>query len=1163
MNYQAVIRDGSGNVLASQTVGLRIKILQGSSSGSSVYEETFAPTTNAYGSIAIQIGTGTVVSGTFNTIDWGGNIHFVETAVDIDGTANGTSYVVISTTQLMSVPYALYAKNAGSSPADNDWTESGSNIYRSSGNVGIGTTSPNSLLQISDNNAEGPTFKLDGLSPSILFQDNSGVSNTVDNFEIRNNLGKLNFNYGDNSDANDDGFLSNTALTISNDGTTRIINLAGTGDRMVVADSDGDLSTQSIPSGGASSINELSDALVENNSLFIGNDPSSTTNSASYNLSLGTGALSNITTADKNTAVGTDALKNHTEGAENVALGYVALRDNTIGQWNVAVGKGALLSTSSGGSRNIAIGTQALSELNGNVAALNSSVGSNNIAIGHKAGEDQASGGVSLITGTKNILIGHHVSASSSGAENEIVIGAEALGSGNNTVTLGNSSIANVKTSGSITAGAITIPNTDGSNGQVLSTNGNGTLSWTSPSGSSSPWTESGSDIYRSSGNVGIGTANPDWNLDIKSASTNQGGIVQISNSDDSHLLRIFSGNSSDPNPFIMWKTGDPLRFSSSSGANDGSWEEHMRISSNGNVGIGTNSPNSLLEISNENNSSVTPLLTLVNNDANNNYTGIKLMEGSSYNYGFSIMYDDNGTFGASNALTLLRHDNSSTGAPFMTALRSNGRVGFGTTNPNSLVEIKTENSSSIDPTNHVTEALRLVAEYSNDWASNPHEGGVGVKFMLDNQNGNYWPTGEINFIGENSDNNEGHGGFQFKVNNNTAGGGGNDESTASSNTTAMVINHVGKVGIGTTSPTTNLHVEGSILVDAYSGGSGTKGIFFRDGFVNSNNYNSSILVYDHSSSGSSPDGLSLNGYDGVSFSTGSNSRNERMRISSNGNIGIGTTSPSYPLHITKSVNQPSGTYYGIIYKTSSYNSTGFIGPTNVNLTYTLSSDAISLFCSNYIAGYGMVVTSDKRIKDIIGISDSKKDLSSLLSLEVTDYKMKDKVQYGEKVTKKLIAQQVKEVLPQAVSLQTEFIPNIYKLSTIKEGIISLENDLKKGDKVKLYFDENEEIVEVVSATKNSFKLNSKKEGQVFVYGKQVNDFHVLDYDAVSMLNVSATQELYKIVTSQQKIIDSLKTQILTQEKLYQKSQENFNNRLQVLESLLTKPISQAKEKNQ
>ena len=109
MNYQAVIRDGSGSIIASQSVGIRIDILQGSASGTSVYQETFTTTTNAYGSIAIQIGTGSVVSGTFNTIDWGANSYFVETAVDISG---GTNFITISTTQFMSVPYALYAKNA-------------------------------------------------------------------------------------------------------------------------------------------------------------------------------------------------------------------------------------------------------------------------------------------------------------------------------------------------------------------------------------------------------------------------------------------------------------------------------------------------------------------------------------------------------------------------------------------------------------------------------------------------------------------------------------------------------------------------------------------------------------------------------------------------------------------------------------------------------------------------------------------------------------------------------------------------------------------------------------------------------------------------------------------------------------------------------------------
>ena len=111
MNYQAVIRNGSGDLVTSQQVGLRIKILQGSTTGSSVYEETYSPTTNSYGLVNLQLGTGTVQSGTFSSIDWGNGPYFVETAADISG---GTSYVTLSTTQFMSVPYALYAKSSDS-----------------------------------------------------------------------------------------------------------------------------------------------------------------------------------------------------------------------------------------------------------------------------------------------------------------------------------------------------------------------------------------------------------------------------------------------------------------------------------------------------------------------------------------------------------------------------------------------------------------------------------------------------------------------------------------------------------------------------------------------------------------------------------------------------------------------------------------------------------------------------------------------------------------------------------------------------------------------------------------------------------------------------------------------------------------------------------------
>jgi hypothetical protein len=121
--YQSVVRDASQNVVANQAVGMQMTILQGSASGTVVYQETFAPTTNAYGLVNIEIGTGSVVSGTFSSIDWANGPYFIETALDATG---GTTYAVMGTSQLLSVPYALYAKTSGSSipgpqgPAGND-----------------------------------------------------------------------------------------------------------------------------------------------------------------------------------------------------------------------------------------------------------------------------------------------------------------------------------------------------------------------------------------------------------------------------------------------------------------------------------------------------------------------------------------------------------------------------------------------------------------------------------------------------------------------------------------------------------------------------------------------------------------------------------------------------------------------------------------------------------------------------------------------------------------------------------------------------------------------------------------------------------------------------------------------------------------------------------
>jgi hypothetical protein len=108
MSYQAIIRDAGNAVVASTTIGMQISILKGSTSGTAVYVETQLPSTNINGLVSIEIGGGSVVSGTFADIDWSNDDYFVKTETD---PAGGSAYSITGTSQLLSVPYALHAKN--------------------------------------------------------------------------------------------------------------------------------------------------------------------------------------------------------------------------------------------------------------------------------------------------------------------------------------------------------------------------------------------------------------------------------------------------------------------------------------------------------------------------------------------------------------------------------------------------------------------------------------------------------------------------------------------------------------------------------------------------------------------------------------------------------------------------------------------------------------------------------------------------------------------------------------------------------------------------------------------------------------------------------------------------------------------------------------------
>jgi len=223
---------------------------------------------------------------------------------------------------------------------------------------------------------------------------------------------------------------------------------------------------------------------------------------------------------------------------------------------------------------------------------------------------------------------------------------------------------------------------------------------------------------------------------------------------------------------------------------------------------------------------------------------------------------------------------------------------------------------------------------------------------------------------------------------------------------------------------------------------------------------------------------------------------------------------------------------WGIITMNNVFVRTGYYGGTDYNSTN------YSDYIGGWFAGGGIFVQgnifdgSDIRIKKDINDINDDSALQQILSIQPKTYKYIDEIGKGKETVYGFIAQQVKEVIPLAVSEIKETIPNIYKKASCNGNKITLDEDvsqeLKIDDTIKIYTEDGkEDLFKVTNVNSNMIEIDKEiNTEKIFIYGKEINDFHSLKKDYIFTLNVCATQELYKIIQKQETIINDLISRI-------------------------------------
>jgi len=376
---------------------------------------------------------------------------------------------------------------------------------------------------------------------------------------------------------------------------------------------------------------------------------------------------------------------------------------------------------------------------------------------------------------------------------------------------------------------------------------------------------------------------------------------------------------------------------------------------------------------------------------------------------------------------------------------------------------------------------------------------------------------------------------------------------TSAAMTETMRIKGSGNVGIGTMNPGGRLEIQGG--ADAGGGNNPVNiALAWRGGgyrhFISSRH---SPVV---NSNGNAID-FYLNASNSAFGSVVPGTNNIRvMSLSGDGRVGIGTDEPIAPLHVMGGSFPP--------YLLAAVVEAGGFGPyplpypeRNKDTDPPASLRAFSIVSDKGVLAHNFDVKSDERIKNIVAPSDSAADLATMLAIRITDYTFKDVIGSGSVSEKKVIAQQLETIFPQAVTRSTNSVPDIYKRALTEDGWVKLATDLKPGERVRLVGLKGEGTHVVLEVADDGFRADFTPDGaEVFVFGREVNDFRSVDYDAIAMLNVSATQQIKREKDAEVKALREENALLRTRIAALETSGLERDAKIAAIEKLLETPES-------